>query len=118
MRVFSILAFAGTLFFLLSGCAIHTGTPLNSTGLDEANFRYVARDLAGTASTLRVFGIGGLKRDAIVREAKAAMLEGRELQDNQALANLTVNFKWSFYILVSTTDCTVTADIVEFTEED
>ena len=37
------------------------------------------------------------------------------LKSNQALSNLTVNFKNSFILgIVSTVTCTVTADIVEF----
>ena len=51
-----------------------------------------------------------------MEEAKKDMLAGYELQPNQALANVTVDWKHSRYILVKTTKCSVSADIVEFTD--
>lgn len=118
MRTLSFSFVLIALVALSTSCALHTGLPFSSTGLDEANFRYVARDLSGTVTTTQIFGIGGLDKNAIVAEAKAAMLEGRELEDNQALANLTISYKRAFYVVVIITDVTVTADLVEFVEEE
>jgi hypothetical protein len=44
------------------------------------------------------------------------MLATNPLKENQTLANVTVNFKKSFYfgLIYSTVKCTVTADVVEF----
>ena len=44
------------------------------------------------------------------------MLVASPLKGNQALVNLTVNFKSSYYLgfLVMTQKCIVTADVVEF----
>jgi hypothetical protein len=108
------LFFIGLSITLLSGCGIHNGYMNNSASLGEANFGYVKQGLIGTSSTLQVLGIGGLDKMAMVEEAKQMMLKDNPLQPNQALANITVNWKNSFFLLVFTTDCTVTADIVEF----
>ena len=97
-----------------SSCAIHNGYMNNSVSLSQANFSYTQTSISGTASTLKVFGIGGLKRSAIVEEAKKDMLTIHPLQPNQALANITVNWKTGFYFIVITNKCTVTADVVEF----
>ena len=50
-----------------------------------------------------------------VEEAKKEMLADYKLQANQALANVTVDWKHGRYILVKTTKCSVSADVVEFT---
>jgi hypothetical protein len=43
------------------------------------------------------------------------MLKSYLLNKNQALVNLTVNFKNSYYLgIFQTVTCTVTADVVEF----
>lgn len=101
----------------LSSCAIHSGYMNNSASLSQANFSYKKTSISGTASTLQVLGIGGLGKSAIVGEAKQNMLRNNPLKQNQALANITVNWKNSFYFLVMTTECTVTADVVEFYSE-
>jgi hypothetical protein len=100
--------------FTLSSCAIHNGYMNNSASLSQANFSYVGNEISGTASTMRVFGIGGLNKQAIVAEAKRNMLKNHPLKENQALANITVNWKLGFYLIVVNDKCTVTADIVEF----
>lgn len=42
------------------------------------------------------------------------MLKNYPLQENQALANVTVNWKNGFYFIDPIMNCTVTADILEF----
>jgi hypothetical protein len=104
-----------TLFVIsLSGCAMHTGYMNNSAALSTANFSYTKQHLQGYSDTWYVLGIGGLEKEALVEEAKRDMMKDYELKPNQALANVTVNWKNSFFIVVSSTKCTVTADIVEF----
>lgn len=114
MKTFIKLFFIGLSITLLSSCGIHKGYMNNSASLSEANFNYVKQGLIGTSSILQVLGIGGLDKMAMVDEAKQMMLKDNPLQANQALANVTVSWKNSFFLLVFTTDCTVTADIVEF----
>ncbi len=98
----------------LPGCAMHTGYMNNSASLSAANFSYTKQNLQGFAETWYVFGIGGLEKEALVEEAKRDMLKDFELKPNQVLANVTVNWKNSFFVVVTSSKCTVTADIVEF----
>ena len=105
------------LMIMVSSCAIHTGVMSNSAQLSHANFTYVQKGLYGTCQTTRVLGFGGVFKADLVEEAKKEMLEDYELQANQALANVTVDWKHSRYIIVKTTKCSVSADIVEFTNE-
>ncbi|MCB2219004.1 MAG: hypothetical protein KQI35_01325 [Bacteroidetes bacterium] len=98
----------------MTSCAMHTGYMNNSASLSDANFSYVSQSISGSAETMHVFGIGGLEKQALVEEAKAEMLKNNPLQPNQALANVTVNWKNSFLIVVMISKVTVTADVVEF----
>lgn len=101
---------------LLSSCvAFHSGNLWDSALLNSANFSYIKHDISGDASATYVFGIGGLSKTALVGLAKKNMTSNNPLDKNQALVNLSVNFKNSYYFgIVSTVNCTVTADIVEF----
>ena len=112
LKLLSLLAFAS----LLSSCAFHGGHMISSnTVLDKPNFTYVKRDIQGSASAVRIFGLGGLARQALIGDAKKKMLNDSPLKDNQALVNVTVNFKSSFiWMFAQTQTCTVTADVIEF----
>jgi len=112
-NIIKLSAFA-ILMLMVSSCAIHTGVMSNSAQLSHANFTYVQKGLYGTCQTTRVLGFGGVFKADLVEEAKKEMLEDYELQANQALANVTVDWKHGRYILVKTTKCSVSADVVEF----
>jgi len=114
-NIIKLSAFA-ILMLMVSSCAIHTGVMSNSAQLSHANFTYVQKGLYGTCQTTRVLGFGGVFKADLVEEAKKEMLADYELQANQALANVTVDWKHGRYILVKTTKCSVSADVVEFNE--
>lgn len=99
---------------LFSSCAVHNGYMKNSASLSEANFSYVKKGISGMSYTRQVFFIGGLNKQALVDEARRNMLENNPLQPNQTLANVTVDWKYTFIVVVSKTECTVSADVVEF----
>lgn len=99
---------------MLTGCAFHGGYMGSSASLSSANYSYTNRHLTGTSKATYFLGIGGLARTALVDEAKEDMLKRTQLSDNQALANITVNFKSASYVIVNQVTCTVTADVVEF----
>ena len=103
---------------ILSSCAVHSGLMSNSAQLSHANFKYVQKDLCGTSQTTRVLGFGGVFKADMVEKAKKDMLKEYELKANQALANVTVDWKHSRYLLVKFTKCTVSADVVEFVSND
>ncbi len=102
---------------LFTSCAVHQGNMNNSASLNKANFNYVEQNLKGSSHTIKVLGIGGLGDDALVDDAKQAMLTDTNLQANQALVNVTVNWKNSWVFFVRKSKCTVTADIVEFNNQ-
>jgi hypothetical protein len=110
----STLAIVLTL--LLASCsAAHFGYMSNSASLSSANFSYVKQNIKGQSQATYVLGIGGLAKESLINEAKQKMLAENPLKDNQTLANLTVSFKGSHYlILFGTMKCTITADVVEF----
>ena len=114
MRKFLGLILIGLTLSLLSGCAVHSGYMNNSVSLSDANFNYVKQSISGTVVTTQVFGIGALEKNAIIEEAKKEMLKENPLGPNQGLANITVNWKRAFYVVVIEVTCTVTADVVEF----
>ncbi len=100
---------------LLSSCAMHQGYMVNSAALSSSNFTYVKKYVQGTAKVTYIFGLGGLSKIALVDNAKMDLLYANPLKDNQALVNLTVNWKTTFVLPFAFTNrCTVTADIVEF----
>lgn len=114
-----ILYSIGAAFLLTSCAAYHSGTLQNAAALGHANFTYVHKDVKGIATCTYILGIGGLAKDAIASKAKQALIQQHPLKDNQALANITVNYKSiaPFYIigiLYRAVTCTITADIVEF----
>lgn len=115
-----IMSFRNSILILLalcvlSSCAIHQGYITNSAALTSNNFSYVHLDAYGMAQARYIFGIGGLNHSALVDYAKRDLLSKTPLRDNQALVNLSVNWKSTvilpFWVSVQ---CTVTADIVEF----
>ena len=106
------------LFFttiMLSSCAsFHSGYIAGTAPPVENNFKYVGNVLGSSQATY-VFGIGGLLRDGLVREAKNNLIQNTALQDGQTLVNYTVDHKKSYYLaIVWTHKVVVTADILQY----
>lgn len=89
----------------------------SSAALSSANFSYVT-NVKGESSATYVFGIGGLNKETLVDDAQKRMILSNPLKKNQAIANLTVNFKktYIYFGVITIVKCVVTADIVEFEE--
>jgi len=104
-------------FVFITGCGIHSGYMNNSASLSSANFNYSKMNVKGTSKVEYIFGFGGLSRTNLVNAAKQNLLAGNPLENNQALVNVTVNFKREIYlgIYISET-CLVAGDIVTFTK--
>jgi len=115
-KPFYQLLVAFSLVMMLGSCALHQGVTTNATVtvLEKANFTYVHRQVEGKSSVQYIVGFGGLRRQALVDEAKRDLMRRMPLSDNQALANMTVHFKTSCYVLYEVIACTVVADIIEF----
>lgn len=96
-----------------SSCASHWGMMSGNASLSSNNFK-ITKIATGTATATKIFGLGGLAKNALVYEAKKDLMENNPLKDGQALANVTVDIKTSIIFFVITERATVTADIVEF----
>ncbi len=112
MKIIKFLAFT-VLILSFTSCAIHSGMMTGNAAISDGNFK-VVKVATGTAKATKVFGLGGLGKDALVFEAKKNLLTNYPLKEGQALANVTVDFKNSFIIIINVEKVTVTADIVEF----
>jgi len=102
--------------FFTSCIATHMGTMSGSASLNAPNFTYNKKDVSGVAKAVYVLGIGGVAKESLIIEAKKNMLRSNPLLQNQALANVTVSYKSTGFLgyLITTVECTVSADIVEF----
>lgn len=87
-----------------------------TTVLSQPNFDYVKKNLTGTSSAAYILGIGGMNRTALINEAKQSLLSNYPLKSNQALSNVTVDFKNSNFVglIYVKVLCTINADIIEF----
>lgn len=101
---------------VFSSCAIHVGTITGDASISTNNFKMIGM-AKGTATTTKIFGLGGLGKDALVNDAKKDLLQNNPLRDGQALANVTLDFKNSYILFVNKQKVTVAADIVEFFEQ-
>lgn len=101
---------------LLSACTFYQGGMLPSASLNANNFHYVHQGIRGESKATYYVGIGGMNRDALVAEARQAMLAEHPLQDGQALVNVTVDYRQTYIIfqLYRRVTCIVTADVVQF----
>jgi hypothetical protein len=98
---------------VLTSCAFHYGNTSSNAALTDGDFRIMGI-AAGQAATKQVLGIGGLSKDALVLEAKRNMYRNHPLDDGQIYANMAVDYKRTFYLIVVETKVTVSADVVQF----
>lgn len=109
------ISFVAGLLISITSCAFHNGAIQSSAVLSSNNFKYVKRDVSGTAAAHYIFGIGGLSKDELVAEAKKDLVVKNKLQGNQTLVNVSIGWKRTIiYPLVISNRCVVTADVVEF----
>jgi hypothetical protein len=104
-QIIAIAIFA----FLFSNCATHSGMMSGNESLSSNNFKIAT----GRATATKIFGFGGLDKDALVFEAKKDLVQGYFLREGQTLANATVGLKSSYLLFLNTEKITITADIVE-----
>jgi hypothetical protein len=99
----------------ISSCtSFGSGPIIGSASLQANNFSYVSQKAMGKATVTRFMGLGGGARQALAAEAKQNLLKNYPVKDGQALANVTIDYKASYILIISTLTCTVTADIVAF----
>lgn len=98
---------------VLSSCAVHSGMMTGNASIANSDFQIIGLAV-GQASTTQIFGIGGLKKDALTLEAKRNLYENNPLKHGQALANVTVDYKRSYFPFVSKTEAIVSGEIIDF----
>ncbi len=111
------LTFGLFVVILFSSCmAFHAGSISSNGALSSANFEYVKKDISGTSSAVYILNIGGMAKEKMVAEAKENMLQKNPLLSNQALVNMSVDYKNTLILgtIYRKLTVTVTADVVEF----
>lgn len=97
----------------MSSCAFHSGMLSSNAVLMNNQFK-IAGIVIGESESMKILGIGGLAKDALVYKAKQDLYEHASLKPGQGLTNMTVDFKREFYLIFFKTKVTVTAEIVDF----
>lgn len=101
-----LLAISG---LLLGGCAFHSGQ--FETSLPNEPVEHI--DIAvGVATTTKVFGLGSVGKDALLREARQKMIANRPLFNDEAYNNYTIDYKRTYFILGTKTKVTISADVI------
>jgi hypothetical protein len=99
--------------FLLSSCAFHQGNMSGSAALNHSNFKMV-KVVYGSATAQYFLGLGGLNKDGLLIVARQNLYSQNTIKKGQVLANLSVDFKRSFYFIYWETKATITADLIDF----
>ncbi len=103
-----------TFLLLLSSCVAYQSGGMSA---NETSANFVFEDFAiGEARSNRFLLLGGMRKDALLLEAKRDLQTSRPLQTNEAYNNFTYDYKNSFIFGVSRTKVTVTADVIRYTD--
>ena len=114
------------LIFLLSltACGIHSGLTNNTNihnttvELSRANYK-VVQYLSESSTATYVFGIGGLKKSALIDHARVKMLSHADMIGKpRAIINETIEVKHSVKLFVTEVKVTVSAMVIEFDKEE
>ncbi len=99
--------------FLTSSCAVHSGMITSSQlGNTKINYRY--EDVAvGYAKAKYFLGIGGLKKDALLSDAKRNLYLSYPLKPNQVFQNITLDRKTTYLFPFSKVELILVADVIE-----
>lgn len=99
-----------SLSILLTSCvAYHSGT-ISSSSISKP-FQY--QDMAiGIAQSKQFMFLGGNSQDGLVLEAKKELMKNYPLKKNEEYLNFTIDFKRTYYPILTKVKVTVTADIV------
>jgi hypothetical protein len=114
------------LIFLLSltSCGIHSGLTNNTNihnttvELSRANYK-VVQYLSESSTATYFFGLGGLKKSALIDHARVKMLSHADMIGKpRAIINETVEVKYSVKLFVTEVKVTVSAMVIEFDKEE
>jgi hypothetical protein len=103
----TILSFL--LLGLLTSCAIHTGN-ISTGPVIDCPYRHT---VTGTARVIQPLGLGGVDRDALIKEAKQDLYSKHPYNKDIKLSNFAADYKYSNFLLISATKVTVSADLFD-----
>lgn len=101
------------LVVLLSSCASHLGYISSNTAISNGNFKVVGFAV-GTASSKKILGLGGVRNENLVLNAKRNLYAHYPLNQGEVLSNITVDFINKQYLLFSEEKIVVSAEIISF----
>ncbi len=87
----------------------------SNANLSDGNFNMIGL-AQGTAKSVRILGIGGLSKKALVFEAKKDLYSNFPLKKGQVFANMSVDVTNRFILVYHETLVTISADIIDFTD--
>jgi hypothetical protein len=95
---------------ILTSCVVHHSGTISSSSVGKP-FSY--SDVAiGVAQTVQPFNLGGNSQDGLLLEAKRELMKNYPLKKNEEYLNFTVDYKRTYYPILTKVKVTVTADIV------
>ncbi len=96
---------------LFSSCVIYR-TGNQSSGTVPARYDRYVTIVRGDAKSISVFGLGGMRKDALVQNAKNAMLSARPLGDNEYYNTYNFTFSRKQVLMVGINKACVCADVM------
>ena len=111
MAVLSAILFTGC-----SGVHSLTQAPIANSPvvtLNQNNFK-VVKHVESSATTVRVFGIGGLSKSALAKNSYADMVAKANLKDNQAIINVSTVENVKAYVVYAKREMVTTGVVIEF----
>ncbi|MFN0201028.1 MAG: DUF6567 family protein [Bacteroidia bacterium] len=118
MKHYSHLILLFSLF--LYGCGTHSSLITNQNQnatqvvLSESNYKIIGK-VEGSSAATYVFGIGGLKHQSLINDARKKMYEQAALEGTaKAIVYESVSIKNSLFPIVNKTTITVSGYVVEF----
>lgn len=102
-------------YLLMTSCITYHHGAISSAAVSRT-VKY--QDIAiGVSQINKFWGFGGISKDALVLEARREMTKNRPLGAKEQYLNFTVDFKYTFWPIVSQTRVTMCADVVCFTND-
>lgn len=103
---------------LLTSCTIHKNTISGGNGVALVGQQVATRSAHGATQTIHFLGLGGLKREALLLEARMNMLDNYPLRKNEVIGQTIVDVKKFIFLPISTQKVIITADYLSLNEFD
>ena len=112
-----VMAVAAVIMFASCGVSSHltANANLNQTNvvLSQKNF-HVVKTVEAEVSATYIFGIGGLRQQALKDNAIAKLTENAGLTGSQALVNVTIKSSSKIILCYNKVTCYAEATVIEF----